>query len=302
MKHLVVINGHACEGKALTHLQKVEEAFENLDAEIYLTEGPRSATKFVREFLDKHQDEHVRVYSCGGDGTLHEVVDGLYGHENADLALYPIGTGNDFTKAYGGKEKFTLEALQNGTSHPIDLSLIQGETLEFPMFSINVINFGFDAIVGAVGNKNKLKGKKDPYDKALVTAIFKGRFNKIDVEVDGEKITKKKMLLCTLAQGQYVGGKFRCAPKSDNTDGLIDVCLLHTRSLFAFLSILGPYTNGEHLDNPKYMKKIVYKRAKEIIVDGRGKDIDVCVDGEMVRGKHFKVTIIPNAIKFVIPE
>lgn len=302
MKHLVVINGHACEGKALTHLQKVEEAFENLDAEIYLTEGPRSATKFVREFLDKHQDEHVRVYSCGGDGTLHEVVDGLYGHENADLALYPIGTGNDFTKAYGGKEKFTLEALQNGTSHPIDLSLIQGETLEFPMFSINVINFGFDAIVGAVGNKNKLKGKKDPYDKALVTAIFKGRFNKIDVEVDGEKITKKKMLLCTLAQGQYVGGKFRCAPKSDNTDGLIDVCLLHTRSLFAFLNILGPYTNGEHLDNPKYMKKIVYKRAKEIIVDGRGKDIDVCVDGEMVRGKHFKVTIIPNAIKFVIPE
>lgn len=302
MKHLVVINGHACEGKALTHLQKVEEAFENLDAEIYLTEGPRSATKFVREFLDKYQDEHVRVYSCGGDGTLHEVVDGLYGHENADLALYPIGTGNDFTKAYGGKEKFTLEALQNGTSHPIDLSLIQGETLEFPMFSINVINFGFDAIVGAVGNKNKLKGKKDPYDKALVTAIFKGRFNKIDVEVDGEKITKKKMLLCTLAQGQYVGGKFRCAPKSDNTDGLIDVCLLHTRSLFAFLNILGPYTNGEHLDNPKYMKKIVYKRAKEIIVDGRGKDIDVCVDGEMVRGKHFKVTIIPNAIKFVIPE
>lgn len=302
MKHLIVINGHACEGKALTHLQEVEEAFEGFDAEIYLTEGPRSATKFVRKYLKEHIDELVRIYSCGGDGTLHEVVDGMFGFENAELALYPIGTGNDFTKIYGGKEKFTLKALQGGESHPIDLSMIEGGTLDEPMYSINVINFGFDAIVGAVGNINKLKGKKKPYDKALVTAIMKGRFNKISVTVDGELITKKKMLLCTLAQGQYVGGKFHCAPKSINNDGLIDVCLMHTRSLFAFLGILGPYTNGEHLDNPKYMKKMVYKRAKEIIIDGRGKSIDVCVDGEIINGSYFTVKVVPSAIRFVIPK
>lgn len=304
MKHLIIFNACSNEGKSSQHLEDIKKAFENLDYELHITAAPREAVTFVKNYLANHQDDTVRVYACGGDGTLSEVANALVGYSNAELALYAIGTGNDFAKYYGGAEHFQdLSKLINGKAYPIDLSKISGGNLEEAWYSINVINFGFDAIVGAVGNKNKLKGKKNPYNKAMVTAIFKGRFNRIQVLADGKQLNKKKMLLCTLAQGHYVGGQFMCSPKSDNTDGLIDVCLVHTRSLFGFLKILKPYTNGQHLDDEKINKTLEYVKAKKISIESlTKKDVDICVDGEMTSGHHFEVEVVPQAIKFVIPE
>ena len=148
-------------------------------------------------------------------------------------------------------------------------------------------------------SKAKKKGKS-PYDYALDHDAMKhGRFNDTEVYADGEKLNEKQMLLCTLAQGQYVGGKFKCAPKSDNTDGLIDVCVLKTMTFLGLGLIIGTYTAGKHLD--KKRKKIAYTRAKQIRFVAP-KEIDVCIDGEMTKGKEFLVTCMPKAIKFVIPQ
>ena len=302
MKHLVILNGKAGEGRAEEKNESLRQAFSKVDSEFHTTIAPKEATQFVKEYLDAHKDEKVRVYACGGDGTVFEVANGVVGHDNAELAIFPIGTGNDFVKYYGGTERFLdLEKLIKAEAKPIDLTKIAGPSLDEPLYSINVINFGFDAIVGAVGNKYKDQGKKDPYGKALKVAIMKGRFNKIKVAADGEALNKKTMLLCTLAQGKFVGGKFMCAPHSVNDDGLIDVCLLRTRPLLAFLGILNPYTEGKHLDTPKYRKTLEYRQAKAITIDAP-KDIDICVDGEMIVGSHFDVEVVPGAIKLVIPE
>ena len=301
MKHLIIFNGTAGEGKAIEHLSNVDYSFNDLDYEIHITKEPGEATKFLKDYLSNYKDP-IRVYACGGDGTLNECVNGVYGFDNVELACYAIGTGNDFVKIYGGTNNFTdLIKLINGKAVAVDLSEITGPSLEHPVYSINVINVGFDAIVGAYGNKYKLKGKKDPYSKAIVPAIFKGRFNKIKVTADGEVVTRKKMLLCSLAHGQYVGGKFKCAPRSINTDGLIDICVVHTMSLFGFLGILGPYTEGIHFDTPKFAKKLTYKQATHILVESE-KEMYICVDGEMHRGKTFEIKSIPSALKFVIPE
>ena len=301
MKNLIIFNGMAGEGSAKEKFALVEKAFEGLEYEIHLTTAPKEAISFIRNYLEANKNEKVRVYACGGDGTLHECANGVVGYDNVELAAYAIGTGNDFVKYYGGAEKFQdLKKLIEGKAQPIDLSKIEGPTLEEPLYSINVINFGFDAVVGAVGNKNKEKGKKNPYDKAIPVAIMKARFNKIIVKADGEQLNKKKMLLCTLAHGSYVGGKFKCAPESVNDDGLIDVCLLRCRSLFGFLGILGPYTDGKHLSTPKIRKTLVYKRSKEIEIEAP-KAVDICVDGEMIKGSNFKVKVVPGAVKFVIP-
>ncbi len=302
MKHLIILNGKAGEGRAEEKNESIRKAFSNLDSEIHTTIAPKEATEFVKNYLNTHKDEKVRVYACGGDGTIFEVANGLVGFNNAELAIYPIGTGNDFVKYYGGAERFLdLEKLIKAEAKQIDLSKISGPSLDEPIYSINVINFGFDAIVGAVGNKYKDQGKKDPYGKAIKVAIMKGRFNKIKVTADGEALNKKSLLLCTIAQGRFVGGKFMCAPHSINDDGLIDVCLLRTRSLFAFLGILTPYTEGKHLDTPKHRKTLEYRQAKTITIDAP-KDIDVCVDGEMIVGSHFDVEVVPGAIKLAIPE
>ena len=139
-----------------------------------------------------------------------------------------------------------------------------------------------------------------PYDYALKNDAMKhGRFNDITVYADGERLNEKKMLLATLAQGRFVGGTFLCAPKSDNKDGLIDVCVIKTMTLIGLGLFIGPYTKGKHLDKPK--KKIAYRQAKVVKFESPN-EIDVCVDGEMIKGKTFEVEVCPKAIKFVVPN
>ena len=307
MKHLICVNGNAGSYND-AFKGKIAEAFKGLEYEVYETTGPKSLIPFLKDYLKKNSKETVRVYACGGDGTAHEAANALVGFENAELAIVAIGTGNDFVKIYGGKEKFQeFKPLIEGKAQPVDVSKISSPDIE-DMYSLNVINFGFDAIVGAMGNYYKENGlpekakKKglDPYEYALKNDAMKhGRFNDIEVYADGEKLNEKQMLLATLAQGQYVGGKFRCAPKSNNTDGLIDVCVLKTMTFLGLGMIIGTYTKGKHLD--KKRKKIVYRQAKEIKMNGP-KAFDVCVDGEMIKGNNFTVQVVPGAIKLVIPE
>lgn len=310
MKHLIVLNKSAANGQnSLVTEELVNEKFKGLDYEIYVTEGPRMVIPFLHKYLNDNNKETVRVYACGGDGTVHEVANGLVGHDNAELAIFAAGTGNDFVKIYGGADNFRdFDKLINGEIKEIDISKIEGGQLREAWYSINVINFGFDAIVGAMGNyykengypeKAKAKGKS-PYDYALDNDAMKyGRFNDTEVFADGEKLNEKQLLLCTLAQGQYVGGKFKCAPKSDNTDGLIDICLLKTMTFLGLGLIINTYTAGKHLNRKR--RKIVYKQAKSIEIVAP-KAIDVCVDGEMIKGENFKVTVMPKAIKLVLPR
>ena len=307
MKHLIVVNG-AAGSFTPAFEDEITKAFQGQDFEVYKTTGPRSVIPFLKEYLKKHEKETVRVYACGGDGTVHEVANALVGAKNAELAIYPIGTGNDFVKIYGKEKLENFAALIGGEAKPIDLSKITSKSLKEDLYSINVINFGFDAIVGAMGNYYKENGlppeavKKGlgPYDYALKHDAMKhGRFNDIEVFADEEKLNEKQLLLCTLAQGQFVGGKFKCAPKSDNTDGLIDVCVLKTMTFLGLGMIIGTYTKGKHLDRKR--KKIVYRQAKKIRMVGP-KEFDVCVDGEMIKGQDFTVEVVPGAIQLVLPK
>ena len=323
MKHLLVINGSAEK----QHIQKsletlIKEAFEGLDYEIYVTEHARSSTAFLKNYL-KNYEGQVRVYACGGDGTINEVVNGIAGFDNVELAVYPVGTGNDYVKSFansnsykeimegklGEKRFLSFEKLIKAPSVPVDITEMTGDTLEEPVYSINVINFGFDAIVGAMGNYYKIHGipsnakkseKNDPYQYALNHDAMKhGRFNATEVWADGEKLNEKELLLCTVSNGQFVGGKFWAAPKSVNNDGLLDVCLFKTMTFLGLGLIIGPYTKGKHLDHKN--RKIVYRRVKELKVVSPA-PIDMCVDGEMYKGKTFNLKIKPGAVKFVLPE
>lgn len=319
MKHLIILNQKAGKEKDVAKFrEEIEEAFKGLNYEIYFTEGPRKVIQYLRDYFKAEQKEQTRVYACGGDGTIHEVVNGLVGAKNAELAVYAVGTGNDFVKIYSHSDKYDdivkeksgenrfkdFKALIEGKVEEIDLSKIYGPTMEEPWYSVNVINFGFDAIVGAKGNENKSKGKKNPYGPAaIIPAILGGRFNKIIVKADGKPLNKKRLLNSAVAQGQWVGGQYHASPKSDNKDGLLDVTLLHCMSLVGLMAkYFGPYQKGEHLDNLKKFKKFEYVRAKEVEIISEKKDVDICVDGEFVKGKEFKIEVMPKALKFVVPN
>ena len=118
---------------------------------------------------------------------------------------------------------------------------------------------------------------------------------------DGKLINKKdEILLCTVANGKYVGGSYCCAPLSSNNDGWLEVCLVKPVSLFKILQLINSYKKGQHLEDPRFEKYIHYCRAKKIEIVG-GDTFGVSLDGEPTQGNHFDVEIMPQAVMFIEP-
>ena len=301
MKHIFVYNpaaGRSDDG--IGHLKSNLKKYDGqLTYEIYHTTAPGDATTFVRARCEAEPDEALRFYACGGDGTLNEVVSGAVGMKNASVGCYATGSGNDFVKVYGGKERFLdPRALMEADEEEIDLIRI-GEH-----YSINVTNFGFDTCVARTMIKvrrKKIIGGKNAYKTGLIKAILTARRNKCTVEADGEVLNPKgKMLLCTIANGQYVGGAFRCAPRADHRDGWLEVCLFKPVTLMRFLKLLGPYTEGKHLDDEKFADCMEYRRAKSVRVCAP-EGFAYSLDGEIVEENEFVAEIAPKAIRFAVP-
>ena len=306
MKHIFVINPAAGKTDSSEEIMRAVAAIPGYDCEFYVTQGPRDATRYVKTWLEEHQSEQARFYACGGDGTLNEVVNGVVGHENGSVGVYPSGSGDDFVKYYGGRDKFLdFKELLDAPEDEIDLLTIDnGKPGEF-RYSINITNFGFDTTVAKTMIKVKRKkiiGGKRAYVTGVVTGLIKAMRNKCEITADGERVdTKGRILLCTLANGAYVGGSFFCAPRADNHDGLIEVTAFRPLSRITFVRLLGPYTNGTHLEDPRFQKYLTYRRAKEVTVKAP-EGFSMSVDGEIVDGTEFKIGIAPKAIRFAVPK
>lgn len=301
MKHIFVYNPAAGQhfGGALDDLRaKLKEYDGRIDYEIYTTTGAGDATAFVKQRAEQEPDTPLRFYACGGDGTANEVLHGVMGHGNASMTCYPCGSGNDFVKYYGGAEVFLdLDALIAGEETQIDVMRIDDR------YSMNVTNFGFDTAVVKTMEKvrhKKLLGGRNAYTTGIVTALLKAMKNKCTVEVDGEAINDGTCLLCTVANGRYVGGSFCCAPRSVNNDGLLEVCLVRPLSRITFFQLIGTYKKGTHLDNPKYRKYITYRRGKQIHVTAP-EGFSFSLDGELIEKNDFTIEVCPGALRFAVP-
>lgn len=303
MKYIFIINGRADKSDARNQLEQMLAADAgDAQYEIYPTTGSGDGTRYTRVYCDLHPEEEVCFVACGGDGTINEVASGLIGFKNKSLAVLAVGgTGNDFIKYYCGGD------MKSGPDFKNVHDLLAGEERQIDIikvndnYSINVCNFGFDSVVASTANSRIARGKaKNAYRFGIIKAILTGRFNRIEVSADGEKLGGHRMLLCTLANNHYVGGEFFCAPRAKNDDGLIDVCYIRAMSLVGFLQILPIYTRGEHLDHPKYGKRFTYRQAKHVEVRSKNL-IELCLDGEMLPGTKFDIDIIPQATTFRIP-
>lgn len=298
MKHIFVVNPAAGTTDSTEAVRTALAEFDGkLDYEIYVTKGEKDATDFVRERCAEGGE--LRFYACGGDGTVNEVASGLVGAENASLAVYPIGSGNDFVKYYGGKEAFLdLNELIEGEKRAIDIIRVDDR------YSLNVCNFGFDTTVAQTMinvKHKKIIGGKRAYVTGVVTAVVKAMKNRCEVYADGEKLNDEKMLLCTIANGSYVGGAFCCAPRSSDCDGLLEVCPVKPISRFRFVKLLPVYTKGEHIDHEDYRDCVVYRRAKKVeVVAPEG--FRISLDGEIVENNHFTAEVLAGAIRFVVPK
>ena len=300
MKHIFVINPAAGKENAYDTIHAAIEALEvSIDYELYTTQAPGDATAYIRDYC-RHHSERVRFYACGGDGTLNEVVNGIVGFPQASLGCYPCGSGNDFVKYYGGKRFFfNVKELIEAEEEYIDLMRVGNK------YAINATHFGFDSCVAKTMmnvRRKKLIGGKNAYTTGVVVGLFKAMKNDCTVTVDGEVLNPAgKILLCTIVNGQYVGGSFRCAPRSLDNDGMLEVCLVRPVTHLKFLNLMTDYKNGTHIDNPKFEKYIEYRRGKTITVEAP-EGFVYSFDGELIRQNRFTVEAVPKAIRFAVPK
>ena len=124
MKHIFIINPHAGKKDQTARIYEMADVLRNkhgLNCACMLTDRPGGATDMARKLAES--GEEVRLYACGGDGTISEVANGIAGFENAAMSCIPTGTGNDFLKNFGSDaEKFAdAENLWDGDVFPLDL-------------------------------------------------------------------------------------------------------------------------------------------------------------------------------------
>ncbi len=301
MKHIFIINPKAGKVDRVAEITDELKEFDGrIDYEIYVTKSQGDGREYVMKYLDEHdENEKYRFYAVGGDGSLHDVCNGAYGHKNAEVAVYASGSGNDFIKNFGGGAEFKdLNSLINGKAECVDLIRVNDK------ICVNIVSFGFDGEVTFGMHKFKrwpLVTGRMAYNLAAVTSLLFKMTTVFKCVADDEVMLDGKGLLVAIANGHTYGGGFKCAPEAKVNDGVMDICLVKKISRFKCGALMSLYKKGEHLTSPKLKDVILYKRAK-IVEISAPKPVAYQIDGETFRTDKLEIEIIPRAISFVIPE
>ncbi len=299
MKHLFIVNPVA-GGKRNKHMETVRHihavmSVYNEPYDVYITRAPMDACDKVK--AEAALVEQLRVYACGGDGTLNECVNGAAGYPHVAVTHYPTGTGNDFVKMFGAEEaeKFReLTALIGGFVHPVDLIDCNGR------LGINICSVGIDARIGTDVHKYSgipLIGGATGYVVSMLVNLIRGVNQQLKITTDTLSLDGQFALVCA-CNGRFYGGGFNPVPEALPDDGIIEFLIVREVSRLKFIRVVGKYAKGR------------YKEFSDIILHVRGnnmkivsdKDLAVNIDGELIVASELSFKAIPQGVNFFFPS
>ena len=299
MKYYFIVNPNAGQGKnkALDYIKpEIEKAAAKygFDYEILPTAKQGDGIEFTKKIGES--GEEAKVFACGGDGTLYEVVNGGWQYKNLEVGVIPLGSGNDFVRYFGTKEDFLkLDDLIEGTACELDLIKCGDE------IAINQCSMGMDAEVCAKQGtikKYPLVTGEGAYYIGCIYAIIKKFKNHFTVTFDDNETVEKDALFCFIGNASYYGGGFRAAPLALPDDGLLDIVLVESKFSRAKLAtLLNKYKRGEHLD----WEITTFKRVKKLTIHSES-PAAVNVDGECQYVTDASFELLEKAIKFIVPK
>lgn len=299
MRHVFILNPVAGKNQsALAMKSKIEEYFAEHPGEEYsirLTDGVGAATAIARE---ECATGPVRLYACGGDGTLQETAAGIpVGKEDVELTVIPCGSGNDFVRTFGGKDAFCdLADLIEGVAMPVD-AVDCGD-----LISLNIASIGLDGSVGYKMQKYKMwpgVSGSMAYNIAVLDVFCHPVGAQMDIVIDtpeGEVRRQGKYLMTLAANGRFYGGGYQGAPTAITDDGLLEFVLVRKVPLVRIPFVIGKYKAGEHegVDCIETIRgtAMSVKAAKSMICT---------IDGECLETDTIRFSVIPAAYRFVLP-
>lgn len=289
---LIITNPHSGRGDGPVIAVEAGDTLRDAgwEVEVQVTGAPGEAARIGRE---RAQSFDV-VFSCGGDGTLNEVLTGVVDRD-VIVGVIPAGTANDLARAIGLPldPSEAIAALTPGSSRSIDLLEIDGGEA----WSAVAVGVGIDArtVRRAQDNGEEIIGRA-AYVAAAAGELGEDILTRLQLEVDGEG-WEGDALLVQVANCPNHGGGFEIAPGARIDDGLLDVVLIEAVSRTRALKLIPLIYAGEHLDLPE----VRHWSATQVSITQPAEG-PVIVDGELAERTSLDIRIAPGRLRLWIPE
>jgi diacylglycerol kinase (ATP) len=312
--NLVIYNPVAGNGRAQAHWPAVENALRRMGVEFeaVATNEPLEAMALAERAVNNYQ----AVIAVGGDGTVHEIVNGLLRAsgeaETIPMGLIPLGNGDDFAKVIppetpiGGKAfdwRLAVEKIGRGETQLFDVGRMVGDNLraefgEGPHYFMNGMDVGFGAqtALNYVTLPKFLKGLS-----AYMAAIFKTMIHYhtpvLRFQLDDQPSFEQATTMTAITNGRCFGNGFWVCPGACADDGLFDVMLAQGVGHLAIMRLIPKIMKGMHTNEPILQmyraRRVVLKASEPFVVEA---------DGEIPyrATRHLEVEILPRRLRVII--
>ena len=305
-KWMAIINPRAGTGKGEKDWGKINEYLSNsgIKFETVITSHKEHALALTSKFIKKGFRKFI---VAGGDGTLNEVVNGIFIQKNIPteeflVAMIPVGTGNDWCRMFDipfDYEK-AVKTIQSGKVFQQDIGKVSfylGDKQK-QRFFINVAGMGYDAIVAAKTNKDKERGRGGvlTYLKNLLSSLIFYKFSNVKMTTDDNyEGCNCKAFSISVGICKYNGGGMMQLPNAVADDGLFDITLIKKIGRFTVIRQIKNLYDGSFINHPK----VETLRATNIKI-GSNPPINLEVDGESLGHSPFQFEILPRSLRVVV--
>ncbi len=317
MRYAFIVNPASGQGKhdegIAAEIDELIKGNPNRDIKLYHTRGRNDASYLaglLAEEAAMKKDEIV-IFACGGDGTVQEVANGIYGHENAILGVVPVGSGNDLVRQLGHGKNSSVRYRKlpehfDGMVTRMDLIRMswieKGE--ERSHLIANGINIGFDGNTAILAHKLKklpLISGSGSYLIAVAVNLAGKKGQKLRITADGKNFHTGSLLLATAANGGFCGGGIQSCPNADLFNGKIELLAVRDIPRRQFVALFPKYRSGK-LFSIKGIEEITsYTQAENIIIEPMmGQTMKFVGDGEIFETGSLRIEIVPRAIKVLV--
>ena len=269
---------------------------EGLDFDLVRTARRGHAPELAEQAVN---DGFEVVVAVGGDGTTHEVVNGLMatarGRETSALGIIPVGTGSDFSHAAGvpADLREACRRLAEGQVRMMDVGRFSVDGRP-PEYFDNVLGIGFDGVVTLEALKFKrLRGMALYLPVVLKTVFVSLKCPRVTIEYDGQQLALSALMIC-VANGGREGGGFFIAPDAKPDDGLFDLCITREVSRLAMLGLIPHFMKGTHVNQ----KPVTMARAQHVVISTPDALV-AHADGEMICTESHRIEceILPRSLR-----
>ena len=303
----VIVNPVSGGGKGLEDFPKISHLLrENgIEHDPAFTEYRYHATELTVEAINSG---YRKIIVVGGDGTLNEVVNGLFIQKQCEpkeilLAVIAVGTGNDWVRTFGTPRNYTaaIRAIKEGGTFLQDVGKVTytESKVEQSRYIANVAGLGFDADVIEIFNHLKHKGYKGKwlYIYSLLKGYLKLKPFGVRIEVDGKEVYHNLLFSIAVGICKYNGGGIQQLPKAVADDGLLDITLIKPLHWWHVVFRARRLFNGEIYS----IGHIQHAQGKRVRIEA-SPNILLETDGELHGGTPVTIEVVAKAVQIVVTK